>query len=90
VQAIADSSDRPQIPGSDKTDDKDESLSRRWEVILLVAILFLALLIRLWGLDKGRWGAEYYTAAVRSMSMNWHNFFYTAIGKKPAIFYTLS
>ena len=78
MQKIADSSDRTQTPGAGKTDDKEEPLSPRWEVILLVAILFLALLLRLWGLDKGRWGAEYYTAAVRSMAMSWHNFFYTA------------
>lgn len=44
----------------------------------LLAILLLALTLRMWGLEKNGWGAEYYTAAVRSMATNWHNFFYTA------------
>jgi 4-amino-4-deoxy-L-arabinose transferase-like glycosyltransferase len=38
----------------------------------------LTLALRLWGLEQNGWGAEYYTAAVRSMAMNWHNFFYAA------------
>jgi 4-amino-4-deoxy-L-arabinose transferase-like glycosyltransferase len=61
----------------DKTDGSAKAF-HRWEVILLVAVVFLALVLRLWGLNQNRWGAEYYTAAVRSMAMNWHNFFYTA------------
>ncbi len=44
----------------------------------LVLVLLLALVLRLWGLDRNGWGAEYYTAAVRSMAMNWHNFLYNA------------
>ena len=51
---------------------------RRGETILLLAVLALALALRLWGLEQNGWGAEYYTAAVRSMAMNWHNFFYAA------------
>ena len=65
-----------QSPG--KTNHKNNFLGGRAEVIWLVVIFLLALLVRLWGLDKGHWGAEYYTAAVRSMSMSWHNFFYCA------------
>jgi len=38
----------------------------------------LTLALRLWGMEQNGWGAEYYTAAVRSMAMNWHNFFYAA------------
>jgi 4-amino-4-deoxy-L-arabinose transferase-like glycosyltransferase len=48
------------------------------EAMALALILFLALVLRLWGLDQNGWGAEYYTAAVRSMAMNWHNFLYNA------------
>ncbi len=48
------------------------------ETTTLTFILVLALLLRLWGLDRNGWGAEYYTAAVRSMAMNWHNFLYNA------------
>jgi 4-amino-4-deoxy-L-arabinose transferase-like glycosyltransferase len=51
---------------------------RRWESVALLAILLLTLTLRLWGLEKNGWGAEYYTAAVRSMAANWHNFFYAA------------
>jgi len=54
---------------------ENDAGARRREAILLAAILLIALALRLWGLDQNRWGAEYYTAAVRSMAMNWHNFF---------------
>jgi 4-amino-4-deoxy-L-arabinose transferase-like glycosyltransferase len=45
---------------------------------LLACVLLLALALRVWGLGRSGWGAEYYTAAVRSMALNWHNFFYAA------------
>ena len=48
------------------------------EAVALAAILLLALLLRIWGLEQNGWGAEYYTAAVRSMALSWHNFFYVA------------
>ncbi len=78
MQASSDNSSSIAVQTPDISNDQNYFMSRRWEVIWLVAILLLAFLLRLWGLDKGRWGAEYYTAAVRSMSMNWHNFFYCA------------
>ncbi|MCX7172841.1 MAG: glycosyltransferase family 39 protein [Proteobacteria bacterium] len=54
-------------------------LSRRpWEPLALLSILVLALALRWWELERSGWGAEYYTAAVRSMSMSWHNFFFVA------------
>lgn len=54
-------------------------LSRRpWERLALLAILALALALRGWELERSGWGAEYYSAAVRSMSMSWHNFFFVA------------
>jgi len=49
-----------------------------WEPLAVLSILALALALRWWELDRNGWGAEYYTAAVRSMSMSWHNFFYVA------------
>jgi 4-amino-4-deoxy-L-arabinose transferase-like glycosyltransferase len=52
-----------------------------------LAILALALALRLWGLEQNGWGAEYYTAAVRSMALNLHNFFYNAFD--PAGFISL-
>ncbi len=71
-------SDRPDARYSSKTADRIDKDGHLWEVIALVTVLILALVFRLWGLDRSQWGAEYYTAAVRSMVMNWHNFFYTA------------
>ncbi|TSA47552.1 MAG: hypothetical protein D4R56_01960 [Deltaproteobacteria bacterium] len=55
-----------------------EGAGHRWETIALLAILALTLALRLWGLEQNGWGAEYYTAAVRSMAINWHNFLYCA------------
>ena len=78
VQIAAGNSDLPDTANSGRSIDETDAGSRRWEIILLVAILFLSLALRLWGLDHNRWGAEYYTAAARSMAMNWHNFFYAA------------
>ena len=49
-----------------------------WEPAALLAILVLALALRSWEFDRLGWGAEYYTAAVRSMAMSWHNFFFAA------------
>ena len=57
------------------------------ETISLLTILVLTAALRLWGLEQNGWGAEYYTAAVRSMAMNWHNFFYAAFD--PAGFISL-
>lgn len=52
--------------------------SQTREVAALLGILLLALALRSWELERLGWGAEYYTAAVRSMTMNWHNFFFVA------------
>jgi 4-amino-4-deoxy-L-arabinose transferase-like glycosyltransferase len=50
------------------------SLSRvRPEVWVLIG---LSALLNLWALDQNGWANEYYSAAVRSMSESWHNFFY--------------
>lgn len=42
----------------------------------LAALLVLAGLLDLWALGQNGWANEYYSAAVRSMSGNWHNFLY--------------
>ena len=42
----------------------------------LVGLLVLAAVLYLWALDQNSWANEYYSAAVRSMSTSWHNFFY--------------
>ena len=48
------------------------------ERLALFAILALALGLRAFNLEHNGWGAEYYSAAVRSMSSSWHNFLYAA------------
>jgi 4-amino-4-deoxy-L-arabinose transferase-like glycosyltransferase len=71
--------DQPETPGARvRSADSSGVPGRRREAIALVAILLLALVLRLWGLKQNGWGAEYYTAAVRSMAMSWHNFLYCA------------
>lgn len=49
-----------------------------WEWLGLFSILVLAAGLRLWGLDQNGFGNTYYAAAVRSMLMNWHNFFFAS------------
>src|SRR5262252_1505731 len=48
------------------------------ERLALSAILAAALLLRTWNLGQNGWGAYYYTAAVRSMALDWHNFLYVS------------
>ena len=67
------------ISGADEPNAPSDRLGaagRRFETIALLAILLLTLAFRLKGLEQNGWGAEYYTAAVRSMALNWNNFFY--------------
>jgi len=44
----------------------------------LFVVLATAAALRLWRLSQNGFGNEYYTAGVRSMSLSWHNFLYTA------------
>jgi 4-amino-4-deoxy-L-arabinose transferase-like glycosyltransferase len=53
-------------------------LSARWLPLGQGAILLLATALRLWRLGQNGYGNEYYTAAVRSMTTSWHNFWYNA------------
>jgi 4-amino-4-deoxy-L-arabinose transferase-like glycosyltransferase len=39
-------------------------------------LVVLSALLNLWALDRNGWANEYYAAAVRSMSSNWHAFLY--------------
>src|SRR5690349_8078868 len=45
----------------------------------LVALLVLAALLDLWRLSQNGWANPFYSAAVRSMSMNWHNFAFASL-----------
>ncbi len=87
VQTTVNNSDLPEAVNLGATMNETDAHYVRREMIMLVAVLFLALALRLWGLEQNGWGAEYYTAAVRSMAMNWHNFFYAAFD--PAGFISL-
>ncbi len=44
----------------------------------LLALLIVAAVLDLWALDRNGWANTYYSAAVRSMSTSWHNFFYNS------------
>ncbi len=48
------------------------------ERLLLLAVALLGLALRAWNLGQNGWGAEYYSAAVRSMAGSWHNFWFCA------------
>ena len=48
------------------------------ECLGLVLTLTLAGWLRLWNLQQNGWGTAYYTAAVRSGTDSWHNFFYNS------------
>jgi 4-amino-4-deoxy-L-arabinose transferase-like glycosyltransferase len=56
--------------------------SRRLVVAAEYIGLFLAVALagwlRFWNLQRNGWGTPYYTAAVRSGTESWHNFFYNA------------
>jgi 4-amino-4-deoxy-L-arabinose transferase-like glycosyltransferase len=58
-----------------------------WGRIGLGAILALGAGLRLWQLDRNRFGTDYYSAGVRSMAENWHNFLFNAFD--PAGFVSL-
>jgi len=78
VQTTIDSTDRPNERYFSERGKGIAEKGRSRETMTLVLVLLLALVLRLWRLDQNGWGAEYYTAAVRSMAMNWHNFLYNA------------
>src|SRR3954463_5125840 len=42
----------------------------------LAALLALAAVLNLWALSKNGWANDYYSAAIRSLSSNWHAFLY--------------
>ncbi len=49
---------------------------REWAALVLIFLVGAAL--RLWKIDQNGTGNPYYAAAVRSMMMNWHNFFFVS------------
>jgi len=49
-----------------------------WSSVGLTLVLLLVAGLNLWGLDRLGYSNTYYAAAVRSMLLNWHNFFFNA------------
>jgi 4-amino-4-deoxy-L-arabinose transferase-like glycosyltransferase len=47
----------------------------------LVGVMALAAVLNLWSLSRNRWANEYYAAAVKSMSSNWHDFLFASLDK---------
>jgi 4-amino-4-deoxy-L-arabinose transferase-like glycosyltransferase len=47
----------------------------------LLALLALAAVLDLWALSRNGWANDYYSAAVRSMGSNWHDFLYASLDR---------
>jgi 4-amino-4-deoxy-L-arabinose transferase-like glycosyltransferase len=47
----------------------------------LIALLALAAVLDLWALSRNGWANDYYSAAVRSMGSNWHDFLYASLDR---------
>ncbi len=47
----------------------------------LIGLLGIAGLLNLWALSRNGWANDYYSAAVRSMSSNWHDFLFASLDK---------
>ena len=58
-----------------------------WHRLALGAVLLIAAFLNFYRLAEEGYANSYYAAAVRSMSLNWHNFFFTAFD--PAGFVTI-
>ncbi|HEX6509308.1 MAG TPA: glycosyltransferase family 39 protein, partial [Chloroflexota bacterium] len=54
------------------------SLHDQWHRIGLFAIVALSAVLNFVGLSKEGYNNEYYAAAVKSMSLSWHNFFFNS------------
>jgi len=52
--------------------------TRRWHLMALGTIFLLSALLEFWRLNQSGYGNTYYAAAVKSMLMSWHNFFFVS------------
>ncbi len=50
----------------------------KWNHAVLALILLVSAFLNIYGLNREGYGNAYYAAAVKSMLMNWHNFFYNS------------
>jgi 4-amino-4-deoxy-L-arabinose transferase-like glycosyltransferase len=67
-------------PGRTTTPVRDRLRAVRLPAVApeLLALLVLAAVLDLWALDRNGWANTYYSAAVRSMSADWHDFLYNS------------
>jgi 4-amino-4-deoxy-L-arabinose transferase-like glycosyltransferase len=63
------------------------SISKYWDRFAILAIVIVSAVLNFYGLNQQGYGNAYYAAAVRSMSQNWHNFFFASFD--PAGFVTI-
>ncbi len=54
------------------------NLEAQWHRIVLFAIVALSAVLNFIGLSREGYDNEYYSAAVKSMSLSWHNFFFNS------------
>ncbi len=78
-------STKPTIPPFFNAVEPEKTTLREW--IWLAVIILIAAFLRLWRIDQNGTGNSYYAACVRSMLMNWHNFFFVSFD--PAGFVTV-
>ncbi|MBX6353561.1 MAG: glycosyltransferase family 39 protein [Thermoflavifilum sp.] len=50
----------------------------KWHHAVLAVILVVSAVLNVWGLEREGYSNEYYAAAVKSMLMSWHNFFFNS------------
>ncbi len=62
----------------ERVGDQTRTFTLPWRRIALGAILLLAAFLNLFQLSREGYANAYYAAAVKSMAMNWHNFFFAA------------
>ena len=70
----------PLVVPSEAIETKEDTLAsrRRREWAAFAVVILLAACLRFWRLDQNGLGNSYYAAAVQSMLINWHNFFFAA------------
>lgn len=55
-----------------------KNLKNSWHRLILLLILVLAGFLSFYGIGKEGYANEYYSSAVKSMLLNWHNFFFVS------------
>jgi hypothetical protein len=65
------SAERMNRPPVSTPSESPGAAGRLWRLLTLLAVLLVALALRLWHLTQNGWGNEYYTAGVLSMTNNW-------------------